>query len=74
MATLGKTTNQWQICNHECMNVSTDVAQRWNTGKLKVLQEVDEFLGDGPWFANGDSFENDGVTVGSNFHGAWGGQ
>ena len=56
------------------LKVSADVAQRWNAGKLKVLQAVDAYLGnEGPWFANGDRFENDNVFAWSNFHGAWGG-
>lgn len=61
--------NQWQICNHECGNVSADVATKWNAGKAKVVTAVNSILGvKGPWFANGNQFED----ISSNFHGSWG--
>jgi len=59
---------QWQLCNHECGNVSASVAARWNAGKAKVVTAVNEFLGNqGPWFANGNAF----AGIPSNFHGSW---
>eukprot|EP00040_Diaphanoeca_grandis_P030592 m.181039 g.181039 ORF g.181039 m.181039 type:complete len:480 (+) comp32048_c0_seq1:128-1567(+) len=66
-AALTTGTNQWQICNHECGNVTQEQGLAWNAGKVKMIEAVNSFLGDGPWFGNGNTFENQS----SNFNGAW---
>eukprot|EP00038_Savillea_parva_P016780 m.18063 g.18063 ORF g.18063 m.18063 type:complete len:491 (-) comp3561_c0_seq1:59-1531(-) len=58
---------QWQICNHECGNVTAEQGQAWNAGKLDMLKQVTQLVGDGPYFANGGQFEG----FGSNFFGHW---
>ena len=36
----------------------------WNEGKAKVLTAGNEILGDGPWYANGDTFTGAGANPG----------
>jgi hypothetical protein len=47
----------WQICNHECGSVTAAQAAAWNTGKAKALKMATAYVGDGPYFSNGDFFE-----------------
>lgn len=58
---------QWQICNHECGNVTAAQAKAWNSGKAKALAAVTNYVGDGPYFSNGDSF----MGVRANLNGHW---
>ena len=60
-------SGQWQICNHECGNVTAAQAAAWNAGKAKALAAATAYVGDGPYFANGDFFEG----VESNLNGHW---
>ena len=58
---------QWQICNHECGNVTAAQAAAWNAGKAKALAATTAFVGDGPYYANGAAGNFGGV--GSNLNG-----
>eukprot|EP00662_Eupelagonemidae_sp_cell21_P027269 gene27269-51667_t len=58
---------QWQICNHECGNVTEAQGKAWNAGKAKALAAATQYVGAGPYFANGDFFEG----VESNLNGHW---
>mgnify|MGYP001951247019 CR=1 FL=1 len=58
---------QWQICNHECGNVTAAQAARWNAGKAKALKAVTEYVGSGPYFSNGNEF----MGVASDLNGHW---
>lgn len=59
----------WQICNHECGNVTASQAAAWNKGKAVALKAATEYVGKGPYFSNGNEFEG----VMSNLNGHWGG-
>jgi hypothetical protein len=60
-------SGQWQICNHECGNITAKQGAAWNAGKAKALAAATKYVGDGPYFANGDFFEG----VESNLNGHW---
>jgi hypothetical protein len=65
-----KNGSGWEICNHECGAVTAAQGRKWNRGKAKVLAEVIDILGDGPYYANHDVFKGDpATTVPSNFYG-----
>jgi len=67
-AKLSNHGGQWQICNHECGNVTPEQATRWNEGKARALKLATEHVGSGPYFSNGDSFEG----IRANLNGHWG--
>jgi hypothetical protein len=50
------TTGGWKICNHECGSVTEAQGKAWNSGKARVLETTTSICGDGPYFANGDTF------------------
>jgi len=60
-------TGQWQICNHECGNVSETQGIAWNAGKARALAAVLKIVGVGPYFSNGDYFEG----IQANLNGHW---
>lgn len=65
---------EWQICNKECGYVSEETAKAWNAGKAKVLAEVTQHCGDGPYWGNGDTFSLGPEPVSSNMNGWWNGK
>ena len=62
-----KNPEQWQICNHECGNVTQAQGTAWNAGKAKALKAATAAVGAGPYFSNGDFFEG----VEANLNGHW---
>ena len=58
---------QWQLCNHECGNITATQATAWNAGKAKALAAVTAFIGKAPYFSNGAVGNFGGV--GSNMNG-----
>ena len=58
---------QWQLCNHECGNVTQAQGRAWNAGKAKALAAAIKDVGIGPYFSNGEPFEG----VEGNLNGHW---
>ena len=50
-------TTPWQICNHECGNVSAAQGAAWNAGKARALRAVNDATAPGIWVTNGDAFD-----------------
>ena len=59
---------QWQICNHECGNITASQGVAWNAGKRAALAAATKYVGDGPFFANGPEAA---IGVQSNLNGHW---
>ena len=65
----------WEICNHECGNVTAAQGKAWNEGKAKTLLATTAHVGDGPYYGNGDVFTGapEIANVTCNLNGKWGG-